>query len=76
MENEAVWSHLRVNLYPDGGIARLRVFGEARPEKPASDKQIDLVSLLNGGQCLGILFIIRSICLKVNIYSAVSIAIQ
>ncbi|CAG2066910.1 unnamed protein product, partial [Timema podura] len=23
-----VWTHVRLNLYPDGGIARLRLFGE------------------------------------------------
>ena len=27
-----VWTHLRLNIYPDGGVARLRVYG--RPEGP------------------------------------------
>ena len=26
------WSHLRLNIYPDGGIARLRIYGEVRAE--------------------------------------------
>ena len=28
IENEQVWSHLRLNIFPDGGVARFRVFGE------------------------------------------------
>ncbi|CAB3239464.1 unnamed protein product [Arctia plantaginis] len=47
------WTHIRVNIYPDGGIARLRVFGEARPDPPPQNQIIDLVSLLNGGICQG-----------------------
>ncbi|XP_032513181.2 allantoicase-like [Danaus plexippus] len=49
---DEAWTHIRVNIYPDGGIARLRVYGEAKPELPASDHLIDLISLLNGGTCL------------------------
>lgn len=43
-------SHLRVNLYPDGGLARLRV--HATPEfdaRPDADGLIDLCAALNGG---------------------------
>jgi allantoicase len=44
-------SHLRVNLFPDGGLARLRVYGvpafDARQHD--SDGLVDLVSALNGG---------------------------
>lgn len=29
------WSHLRLTIYPDGGVARLRVYGEAAPDKTA-----------------------------------------
>jgi allantoicase len=29
------WSHLRLRIYPDGGVARLRVYGEAAPEQVA-----------------------------------------
>ncbi|XP_072939747.1 probable inactive allantoicase [Epargyreus clarus] len=49
--SDEAWTHIRVNIYPDGGIARLRVFGEARTETPASDEIIDLLSLLNGATC-------------------------
>jgi len=49
-----VVSHLRVNLYPDGGLARLRVYGEpdfAYAEADA-DGLIDLAAALNGGVAL------------------------
>ena len=33
--NESVFSHLRLNMFPDGGIARIRTFGiVAKPENP------------------------------------------
>ena len=45
------WSHLRLHIYPDGGIARLRVYG--RPVlDPAATGEIDLASALNGGRVL------------------------
>ena len=43
-------SHLRVNLYPDGGLARLRVY--ATPEftsAPDAEGLIDLCAALDGG---------------------------
>lgn len=51
--NEA-WTHLRVNIYPDGGIARLRVYG--RPmgglESRAGDELVDLLAMENGGRAV------------------------
>ncbi|MEQ1833698.1 MAG: allantoicase [Candidatus Eisenbacteria bacterium] len=44
-------THLRFRIYPDGGVARLRVHGEARPE-PARftpGSVLDLAALENGG---------------------------
>lgn len=40
-------------MFPDGGIARLRVYGEARSEAPPPHHIVDLVSLLNGATCQG-----------------------
>ncbi|XP_068631298.1 allantoicase-like [Battus philenor] len=51
--SDDAWTHIRVNIYPDGGIARLRVFGEPKPEPPAQDEIVDLVSVVNGGCCIG-----------------------
>lgn len=45
------WSHLRVNIYPDGGIARLRVFGDVQRDwflKAPVDNLVDLCSVVNG----------------------------
>lgn len=45
------FTHLRLRQYPDGGIARLRVFGEVRPDPAwlAALGTFDLVALENGG---------------------------
>ncbi|NRP22218.1 allantoicase [Ensifer adhaerens] len=48
---EGVWSHVRLRIYPDGGIARLRVYGT--PELDLSrfgDEAVDLASSLLGGR--------------------------
>ena len=43
-------THVRLNIYPDGGVARFRVWGEARPDWRALAKQrIDLASVQQGG---------------------------
>lgn len=41
-------SHLRVNLLPDGGLARLRVYGTPA-FRASNDEPVDLISALNGG---------------------------
>lgn len=46
------WTHVRLNIFPDGGVARLRVHGEAVPDwKLLSRKNglIDLAALIHGG---------------------------
>ena len=50
VENGARFTHLRFKIYPDGGVARLRIHGEAVPG-PAllSRAEIDLVAVENGG---------------------------
>lgn len=54
IEREGPFSHLRLNIYPDGGIARLRVFGQVRPDWPQMDPDaiVDLIALENGGRAL------------------------
>jgi allantoicase len=48
------WTHLRFNIYPDGGVARLRVYGIPHRDWSTVDtnEQIDLASALNGGRAL------------------------
>jgi allantoicase len=47
-------THLRLNIYPDGGVARLRVHGEVVPdwERLARRGEIDLAGAENGGRVL------------------------
>ena len=49
------YTHLRFNIYPDGGVARLRVHGEAAPDWKQVLSQgacIDLASIAHGGRVL------------------------
>ncbi len=45
------FTHVRLNIFPDGGVARFRVYGEVLPDwkQLASEKEIDLVAVENGG---------------------------
>ena len=50
VENAARFTHLRLKIYPDGGVARLRVHGEVVPEgRHPKRKGIDLAAVGNGG---------------------------
>ena len=45
------WSHVRLSMYPDGGIARFRVHGEGLLDPDfAADMTLDLAALENGGR--------------------------
>jgi allantoicase len=47
-------THLRFNIYPDGGVARLRVYGEAIPDPPLKPGvNADLAAFRNGGLVVG-----------------------
>jgi len=52
--NDQVFTHVRLHIYPDGGIARLRLYGEVRPDWSdiASDANLDLFALEHGGRAL------------------------
>ncbi len=45
------FSHVRLNIYPDGGVARFRVFGRAMPDwaKVRPGEVLDLAAVENGG---------------------------
>ena len=51
---DAIVTHVRLNIYPDGGIARLRVYGDIVIEADVThtDEVIDLVAALNGGRAV------------------------
>ena len=45
------WTHVRLNIFPDGGVARFRVYGIVMPDwsKVKPGELIDLVAVENGG---------------------------
>ena len=48
-------THVRVNIFPDGGVARLRVFGDVVPDLEklkSSPELVDVASVINGGRAL------------------------
>jgi allantoicase len=48
------WTHVRLNIFPDGGVARLRVYGIVVPDwsKVKGGEPIDLAAIENGGVAL------------------------
>ncbi len=56
VDDERPWTHLRLNIFPDGGVARLRVYGDvvvdwARVAR--GRKVVDLAAIEHGGLVLG-----------------------
>ena len=54
IDSDKEWTHLRLHIYPDGGVARLKVFGEVKPDWSviSKDDLLDLVAVENGGRVL------------------------
>lgn len=52
VDASAVYGRVRLNIYPDGGVARLRILGEPRSDWEAiqaGQQLVDLVSAVRGG---------------------------
>ncbi len=48
-----VYSHVRLHMYPDGGVARLRVYGKVVKDWQAlAGQTIDLAAMQNGGRAI------------------------
>ncbi|AKT42892.1 allantoicase [Chondromyces crocatus] len=50
------FSHLRLHIFPDGGVARFRVYGEVTPNWPlllSEHRVLDLASVQHGGVVIG-----------------------
>ena len=53
IKNKSIFSHIRLNIFPDGGVARLRIYGLIATEKIKFGKKIiDLASILNGSSII------------------------
>jgi len=52
--NDQTWTHVRLNIFPDGGVARLRVYGVVVPDwnKIKPGELVDLGAVKNGGVAL------------------------
>ena len=48
IKNKSIFTHIKLNIYPDGGIARIRIYGSMQTKKKFGTKIINLTSLLNG----------------------------
>jgi allantoicase len=46
------FTHVRLTIYPDGGVARLRVHGEIVPDPALLPAEFDVAALENGGAIL------------------------
>ena len=49
-----LFTHIRLHIYPDGGVARLRVYGEVYKDWDAINvnEEVDLVAAINGGKAI------------------------
>jgi allantoicase len=52
IEHDQPVTHVRLHIFPDGGVARLRVWGRVDPDwtKVGDGEVIDLLALANGGR--------------------------
>ncbi len=53
-KSDEVFTHVRLHIYPDGGVARLRVYGEVFKnwDLVSADEEIDLAAAINGGKAI------------------------
>jgi allantoicase len=51
--DDRVWTHVRLTIHPDGGVARFRVHGTPVPDPRFLTGTIDLAALENGGTLVG-----------------------
>ncbi|MCO4781553.1 MAG: allantoicase [Candidatus Cloacimonetes bacterium] len=54
VDNDKAYTHVRLHIYPDGGVARLRVFGDVSVDWSKKDpaKSYDLLAVENGGKAI------------------------
>ena len=54
IDDRDVYSHVRLNIYPDGGVARLRIYGipHCNWDERDAGEIVDLAALENGGRAI------------------------
>ena len=52
--SDVIFTHIRLHIYPDGGVARFRIYGEVFRDWDSvrSDEEIDLVAAIHGGKAI------------------------
>jgi allantoicase len=52
--DDDVYTHVRLNIFPDGGVARFRVYGEVYKDwnKVSRDELVDLAAATNGAKAI------------------------
>ena len=54
IKNKSIFTHVKLNIYPDGGVARLRLYGEVETKNiDYGSKTVNLTSMLNGASIVG-----------------------
>ena len=48
IKNNKVFTHIKFNIFPDGGVARLRLYGSIAKSNKFINKKLNLASLLEG----------------------------
>ncbi|MFL5774308.1 MAG: allantoicase, partial [Flavisolibacter sp.] len=54
IRSDEVFTHVRLNIFPDGGVARLKVYGDVFRDwkKVDEDEEIDLAAAVNGARAV------------------------
>jgi len=52
VSDDRIWTHVRLHIYPDGGIARLRVYGQVQADFSGIEGYVDLAAVENGGRAI------------------------
>jgi allantoicase len=56
LQSEQVWTHLKLNIFPDGGVARFRAYGSVQYDwaraAPSAGGAVDLIAALHGGRAI------------------------
>ncbi len=53
IDSDAAWTHVRISIYPDGGVARLRIYGRPSADALQPGASLDLAAAINGAWIVG-----------------------
>ena len=48
VKNKNYFTHIKLNIFPDGGVARLRIYGSMKIKNKVQNKNQNLTSIVNG----------------------------